>query len=114
MIQKEAQERARQQALDSAHQRTPVLGSSQRPNPYATPRSSGSSGSGSGSGGIRNLNQTGGYAFSGGSNDFNRRSSSGLSPTQAFAMQPPGSYSINRGPSNYFQNQRGNGGGGRR
>jgi hypothetical protein len=130
MIQKEAHERARQRALEAPHQRTPVLGhrnnhggggsGGRHPpsNPYATPRSSGSRGSqGSGSGAIRDLSSSSGYAFSSGGtgapaaaadpNHTKRRR--GMSPTQAFAMQPPGSYSVARGPSNYFQ--QGGGGG---
>lgn len=124
MIQKEAQERARQRALEAPHQRTPVLGhrngdghgsggraphhQQQPSNPYATPRSSGSHGSGSG--GIRDLSASSGYAFSGGGTgptDNKRRRA--MSPSQAFAMQPPGSYSVARGPSNYFQQQGGGG-----
>lgn len=95
MIQKEAQERARQRALEAPHQRTPVLGHHQPIpiNPYSTPRSSGSQGSGSAGG-----------------DGINKRRR-GMSPSQAFAMQPPGSYSIARGPSNYFQ-QHSIGGGG--
>lgn len=102
MIQKEAQERARQMALDTNQHRTPVLGNHRPNNPYATPRSSGSQGSGSG--GIRDLSSTSAYAFSGAVGDFNSKRRRALSPTQAFTMQPPGSYSAARGPTNFFQN----------
>ncbi len=105
MIQKEAQERARQRALDTNQHRTPVLGKQRPDNPYSTPRSSGSQGSGSG--GIRDLSSTSAYAFSGAVGDFNSKRRRALSPNQAFAMQPPGSYSLARGPSNYFQQQHG-------
>lgn len=102
MIQKEAQERARQRALEANQHRQPVLGSHRSSNPYSTPRSSGSQGSGSG--GIRDLSSTSAYAFSGAvGGDPNVKRRRAMSPSQAFTMQPPGSYSIARGPSNYFQ-----------
>lgn len=100
MIQKEAQERARQRALEANQHRQPVLGNQRPSNPYSTPRSSGSQGSGSG--GIRDLSSSSGYAFSGAVGDHGKRRRA-MSPSQAFTMQPPGSYSVARGPSNYFQ-----------
>jgi len=102
MIQKENQERARQRAMDGTP-RPPIMG--HPPNPYSTPRSRGSQGSGGGgggSGGIRDLSNTG-YAFSGAGAKRQRA----MSPSQAFNMQPPGSYSVSKGPTNYFQHQQG-------
>lgn len=104
MIQKEAQERARQRAIDaSQHRNAPLLGGTNRLiNPYdgypgSRPRSSGSAGSG----GIRNISSASGYAFTGGSNnDYKRRRA--MSPSQAMAMQPSGTYSVTRGPTNFF------------
>jgi hypothetical protein len=139
MIQKEAQERAKQQALEEP-QRTQVLGG--RPHSYSggggsdqsyaipTPQTMErpySTNSG-GSGGIRNLSSSSGYAFSGGAVQKRRRGVSpgnmvrnnnnsngrAMSPSQAFAMQPPGSYSVARGPSNFFQQPGGYHGGPRR
>jgi hypothetical protein len=138
MLQKEAQERAKQRALETP-QRNPVLGAVANPYhqnnngrphsysggsaPYATPvpahhdhhQRPYSTGSG-GSGGIRNLSASAGYTFSGGVSNKRRRGVSpsmtvrngnqnprAMSPSQAFANQPPGSYSTGRGPSTFFQ-----------
>ena len=103
MIQKEAQERARQRALEANQHRQPVLGNQRPSNPYSTPRSSGSQGSGSG--GIRDLSSTSAYAFTSAVGDLNGKRRRAMSPSHAFTMQPPGSYSVARGPSNYFQQQ---------
>lgn len=94
MIQKEEQERARQRAMEHGTPRPPIMGhlhpTSQR-NPYATPmhksQDSGGSGGGYGNNGPRSM-----------------------SPSQAFGMQPPGSYSVSRGPSNYYRQGPHNGG----
>jgi hypothetical protein len=127
MIQKEAQARAKQLALE-APQRNPVLGGSANPyqqnyrphshsgtESYGTPAPTMqrpySTDSG-GSGGIRNLNSSSGYAFSGGNNKrgrgmtpemSQRNNPRAMSPSQAFAVQPSGSYSTARGPANFFQ-----------
>ena len=124
MIQKEAQERARQRALVETPLRAPMRmmshGSGHPPsNPYvtttttSTPRSSGGNSSqGSESGGIRDLTSSS-FAFAGGgSGDYqNKRRRGAMSPSQALSMQPPGSYSVSRGPTNYFHQQQQHGGG---
>ena len=134
MIQKEAQELAKQRSMEKP-KRNPIIGN-QVKNPYqpsAGYRSHPSSAAGappyspsqhphrtqSPSGSIRNLNSNSGFAFSGGSGGKRRRDvppNAGmtqqrqpLSPSQAFGMQPSGSYSAARGPSHYFQQQQGYG-----
>ena len=129
MIQREAQERTKQRALE-APRRTPMLGV--QLNPYAPQNkirpSSQHSGNGSyvikglsmrpystgsnRSGGIRNLTSSSEYSFSGGLNKRRRGIATperterrAMSPSQAFAIQPPGSYSSSRGPANFFQQQ---------
>lgn len=139
MIQKEAQERAKQRALEGPQRRAPILGAGSRNDGmnsnsrgmpgqqyYSTPAIQNqqrqqqrpfSNGSGGGSVGIRDF--TSSYSFSGGSgkrrrgrspsatvnpsSGYPQQHSRGLSPSQAFAAQPPGSYSVNRGPSAAFQ-----------
>jgi hypothetical protein len=116
MIQKEAQERAKQRALE-APQRNPVLGGHSHSGiesygtPVPTMQRPYSTDSG-GSGGIRNLNASSGYAFSGGVNKrgrgmtpemAQRNNPRAMSPSQAFAIQPSGSYNTARGPANFFQ-----------
>ena len=88
MIQKEEQERARHLAMEQGTTRQPIMGhlhpQSQR-NPYTSPMHNRP-----GSGG------TGAYL------NGNKRSRP-MSPSQAFGMHPPGSYSVSRGPVNFFQ-----------
>jgi hypothetical protein len=94
MIQKEEQERARHRAIEQGSARPPILGhlhqQAQR-NPYHRPMF-GSQGSG-GSGGFHHGNKR----------------PRAMSPSQAFGMQPPGSYSASRGPVNFFQQGGSNG-----
>ena len=132
MIQKEAHERAKQRAMEPP-QRAPVLGghphshSGRQAQSYISqvntmpqqrhsssqqrhPSSSRSHGSGGGSSvGIRDFTSSTQYAFSSGGNKRRRtpqervQQARAMSPSQAFAAQPPGSYSTARGPASYFQ-----------
>jgi hypothetical protein len=120
MIQKEAQERAKQRVLESPQYRRPIIGSHEngkenyeqsshghadgcRGNRLQTPQRPYSGGT-VGSGGIRNITSSSGFAFSGGMHKKPRSSSGGASPSQAFVNHQSGSYSV-RSPSNAFQNR---------
>jgi hypothetical protein len=97
MIQKEEHERARNLAMEQGTTRPPIIGHlHQQPhrNPYATPMLNGQ-----GSGDI------GGYHHG------NKRPRA-MSPSQAFGMHPPGSYSVSHGPINFFQQGGSSSGGG--
>ena len=97
MIQKEEQERARHLAMEQGTTRPPIMGHlHQQPqrNPYTSP--------------LHSRQVSGG---NGGYLNGNKRSRA-MSPSQAFGMHPPGSYSVSRGPVNFFQQGGSNSGGG--
>eukprot|EP00980_Cylindrotheca_fusiformis_P004971 scaffold1054_cov124-Cylindrotheca_fusiformis.AAC.11 len=117
MIQKEAEERAKQRVLESPQVRRPIIGSHENSNPppshvlgdgyhgtrLETPQRPYSGGT-VGSGGIRNITSSSGFAFSGGIHKKRRSSSGGISPSQAFVNQSSAGYS-GRSPSSAFQNR---------
>lgn len=120
MIQKEAEERAKQRVLESPQYRRPIIGSQEHSKQnyglsahahgdgyhgsrLQTPQRPYSGGT-VGSGGIRNITSSSGFAFSGGMHKKRRSSSAGASPSQAFVNQPSASYGA-RSPSSTFQNR---------
>ena len=124
MIQKEAEERAKERVLESPQYRRPIMGRHENKenngkrdyghvdsygNRLQTPPSRPFSGGTVGSGGIRNLTASSSFSFTGGVQKKRRsssgRSASGMSPSHAFVNHQSGSYNV-RSPSSAFQNRR--------
>ncbi|CAJ1961431.1 unnamed protein product [Cylindrotheca closterium] len=108
MIQREAQERAKQQKLETPQRRRPIMGSqsggyNQHHHQSQQGRFPGDSSISPG--GIRNITAATSFSFSGGQTKMRSSSSGGASPSQAFLSKPPGSYSRSQSPSSAFQNQ---------
>ncbi|KAL3939769.1 MAG: hypothetical protein SGBAC_005572 [Bacillariaceae sp.] len=119
MIQREAQERAKQRKLETPQRRRPIMGGNASENYRPTSHAGGynnpnhsqshqgrfSGDSSVSPAGIRNITAATGFSFSGGQKKPRTPASGGTSPSHAFLSNPSGSYSRSQSPSSAFQNQ---------
>lgn len=107
MVQREAQERAKQRQLETPQRHRPIMGSASHSGGYGsghiqTPQRGYGGDSSISPNGIRNISASTSFAFSGGQKKMR---TGGASPSQAFLSNPSGPYSRSQSPSSAFQNQ---------